>query len=118
MAVGFIISIKQKTRQADKSMAEKLELKVILSELDGWTKTGDGRNAIRRTYKFPDFSSAFAFMSGVALKAEQLNHHPEWFNVYNTVDVALTTHDVSGLTSLDRDMARFMDGLADRLMLT
>lgn len=90
------------------------ELKAALDALPLW-KRADGRSAICRTFRFQDFASAFAFMSGVALKAEQMNHHPEWTNVYNRVDVTLTTHDAGGVTALDIELARFADGLAARL---
>ena len=92
-------------------MAEKLseaELNGALEELSGWTRA-DGRDAIQKTYKFDDFEAAFAFMTKVAAKAEEMNHHPEWFNVYSTVDVTLTTHDAGGVTELDITLARFMD---------
>jgi len=70
------------------------------------------RDAIRKTYHFPDFSSTWAFMTRVALQAEKMGHHPEWFNVYNRVEVILSTHDVEGLTQRDIDLARFMDEIA------
>lgn len=89
---------------------EKLGAEAILPELDGWAAV-DGRDAIRKTYEFADFSEAWGFMSRVALKAEQMDHHPEWFNVYNTVDVTLATHDAGGVTALDRQLAQFMDSL-------
>lgn len=72
----------------------------------------DGRDAITRTFRFKDFNAAFGFMSRVALKAEKMDHHPEWFNVYNRVEVTLSTHDAGGLTELDIRLARFMDGIA------
>jgi 4a-hydroxytetrahydrobiopterin dehydratase len=71
--------------------------------------------AIHKAYKFADFKTAFAFMSGAALKAEQMDHHPEWFNVYNKVEVTLTTHDADGVTQKDLELAGFMDQLAARL---
>jgi 4a-hydroxytetrahydrobiopterin dehydratase len=79
--------------------------------LPGWTET-PGRDAIAKTFKFKDFSEAFAFMARVALKAEQMDHHPEWSNVYNRVEVVLTTHDANGLTQRDIDLARAMDAFA------
>jgi 4a-hydroxytetrahydrobiopterin dehydratase len=72
----------------------------------------DGRDAIQRSFKFADFSAAFGFMSRCALVAEKLDHHPEWFNVYNRVDVVLSTHDAGGLTELDIKMAEEMDRIA------
>ena len=82
-----------------------------LAELDGWQLV-DGRDAIEKHYKFGDFNRAWAFMSRVALKAEQMNHHPEWFNVYNRVEVTLATHDVDGLSEKDVRLAKFMDSAA------
>jgi len=74
-----------------------------------WTKADGARDAIQRTYRFADFTAAFAFMTRCALTAEKLDHHPEWFNVYNRVDVTLTTHDADGVTELDVKLATFMD---------
>lgn len=82
-----------------------------LAQLPEWTPV-DGRDAIRRVFKFSDFSAAWAFMSRAALLAETMDHHPEWFNVYSTVDVTLTTHDAGGLSPLDIKMATTMDGWA------
>jgi 4a-hydroxytetrahydrobiopterin dehydratase len=70
------------------------------------------RDAIAKTFVFHTFNEAFGFMTRVAMRAERVNHHPEWRNVYRTVEVVLTTHDVGGLTSLDIDLARFMDRAA------
>jgi 4a-hydroxytetrahydrobiopterin dehydratase len=78
----------------------------------GWQVT-EGRDAIRRTYSFANFVEAFGFMTRVALHAEKLNHHPEWYNVYKTVEVTLSTHDAGGLTELDVKLARRMDRLAE-----
>ncbi|NML27561.1 4a-hydroxytetrahydrobiopterin dehydratase [Zoogloea dura] len=79
-----------------------------LAGLDGWQET-PGREAIAKTFRFKDFNAAFAWMTRVALMAEKLDHHPEWFNVYNRVEVTLSTHDAGGLTELDLSLARFMD---------
>jgi len=95
-------------------MAEKLppeEVKKALAALNGWEKLSD-KDAIRKSYKFKNFSEAWAFMSRSALLAEKMNHHPEWFNVYNRVDVTLNTHDVGGLSELDFKMAKKMDEFA------
>ena len=86
-----------------------------LGDLDGWMDA-DGRDAITKTFKFKDFNAAFAFMTRVALVAEKMNHHPEWFNVYNRVEVTLTTHDADGVTELDVELATFMDALAAKLI--
>ncbi len=95
-------------------MAGKLvgkERGVALAGLPEWTEA-EGRNAIGRSFRFTDFKEAFAFMTRVALKAEQMNHHPEWFNVYNRIDVVLSTHDAGGLTDKDIKLARFIDKAA------
>ena len=91
-------------------MSSLVGVQNAIGALDGWSAV-DGRDAIRKVYKFADFNAAWGFMNRVALKAEQMNHHPEWFNVYNTVDVTLATHDAGGVTALDRELAQFMDGL-------
>ena len=90
-------------------MAEMKDLNQVLSELEGWSAGPADRPSIRKTFRFSDFKSAFAFMTACALKAEEMNHHPEWFNVYNRVEVELTTHDVGGVTDLDITLAKFMD---------
>jgi 4a-hydroxytetrahydrobiopterin dehydratase len=97
------------------SMSKKIGAAAALKALKGWSALGEERDAIRKSFKFADFKSAFAFMSGAALKAEQMDHHPEWFNVYNKVDVILTTHDADGVTQKDLELAGFMDQLAARL---
>lgn len=76
----------------------------------GWAMV-DGRDAIHKTFQFANFVDAFGWMTRVALWAEKWDHHPEWANVYKTVDVTLTTHDVGGLSTLDVKLARKMDGL-------
>ena len=77
----------------------------------GWNLV-EGRDAIFKSYKFRSFIEAFSWMSAVALCAEKMNHHPEWFNVYSRVDVTLSTHDVGGLSPLDITLAQKMDDLA------
>ena len=92
-------------------MAEKLEgdaRAAAIGGLDGWTEV-DGRDAIGKEFQFKTFNQAFGFMSRVALKAEKMDHHPEWFNVYNKVVVTLSTHDAGGVTQKDIDLAGFMD---------
>lgn len=83
----------------------------IPQTLSGWANA-DGRDAIKKSYRFKDFSTAFGFMTRVALVAEQMNHHPEWFNVWNRVDITLTTHDSGGLSSLDLELAGKIDVIA------
>lgn len=77
----------------------------------GWSMV-DGRDAIEKTFEFKNFVEAFGWMTRVAIWAEKWDHHPEWSNVYKTVTVVLTTHDVDGLSALDAKLARKMDGLA------
>ena len=83
-----------------------------LTQLSQWKHTPD-RDAIARNFIFADFNAAFGFMCRVALAAEKMEHHPEWFNVYNRVNVTLTTHDCKGLSERDIKLALFMDGAAD-----
>ena len=83
--------------------------------LPGWTTAVGERPAIARSLKFADFNTAFAFMTRVALKAEPMDHHPEWSNVYNRVEILLTTHDAGGVTELDLTLARFIDDAAKSL---
>lgn len=90
------------------------ELNQALTQLPDWNTNPD-QTAIHRQFTFRNFKSAFAFMTMAAMKAEQMNHHPEWANVYHKVDVTLTTHDVSGLTGLDVTLATFMDKTAGEL---
>ena len=84
-------------------------LETIFSNMDGWDKTKDGRNAVEKLFLFSDFKKAFSFMTMIALKVEQINHHPEWENVYNKVKITLITHDLDGLSQLDLDLANFAD---------
>jgi 4a-hydroxytetrahydrobiopterin dehydratase len=93
------------------SRPAKIDLAQALAQLGGW-QAAPGREAIVKAYRFTDFNAAFGFMSRIALLAEKLDHHPEWFNVYNRVEVTLTTHDAGGVTELDIAMAKFMDSLA------
>jgi 4a-hydroxytetrahydrobiopterin dehydratase len=76
----------------------------------------EGRDAIARQYRFADFNAAFGFMSRLALYAERVDHHPEWFNVYNRVEITLSTHDAGGLTQRDIDFAVFADRLANPIV--
>ncbi len=95
---------------ADKLTAEELE--TALGKLKGWSKAED-REAISRSFEFKNFNQAFAFMTQGALMAERMDHHPEWFNVYNKVDVTLSTHSAEGVTDLDVRLAEFMNRAAD-----
>jgi 4a-hydroxytetrahydrobiopterin dehydratase len=98
-------------------MAERLSLearKSALKGLSGWTDL-PGREAITRTFTFKDFNEAFGFMSRAALVAEKSDHHPEWRNVYKTVEVVLATHDAGGVTALDIELATAMNAIAKQL---
>ena len=95
-------------------MAERLSAEArlaALAELTGWSETS-GREAIARTFIFRDFNEAFGFMTRAALVAEKMDHHPEWRNVYKTVEVVLSTHDAGGITALDIELARAMNAIA------
>ena len=96
-------------------MADKIGAEAGIAQLVGWDVVAGDRDAIAKTFKFKDFKTAFAFMSASALKAEQMDHHPEWFNVYNRVEVTLTTHDADGVTALDVELGQFMDQLSASL---
>ena len=82
------------------------EINTELSKLNSWELDND---RIRKTFEFRDFGDAFAFMTRMAIEIERINHHPEWFNVYNKVKVELTTHDVVGLSKYDFKLAKIMD---------
>jgi 4a-hydroxytetrahydrobiopterin dehydratase len=95
-------------------MAQKLTAQArsdALGKLSGWSEVA-GRDAIAKKFVFKDFNAAFGFMARAALIAEKMDHHPEWFNVYKTVDVTLSTHDAGGVTELDIRLAAEMDRLA------
>lgn len=94
-------------------MSQKLSgeaRKTALDRLKGWSEVG-GRDAISKTFVFADFNAAFGFMTRAALIAEKMDHHPEWFNVYKTVEVTLSTHDAGGVTARDIELAEAMDKL-------
>ena len=93
-------------------MVERLDVEQVLKALPKWRAHPGDRPAIARKLVFADFNAAFGFMTRVALKADKVDHHPEWFNVYNRVEVVLTTHDAGGVTERDLDMARFIDATA------
>jgi 4a-hydroxytetrahydrobiopterin dehydratase len=98
-------------------MAERLSAearKSALGELPGWAEVA-GREAIAKTFVFKDFNQAFGFMTRVALVAEKNDHHPEWRNVYKTVEVVLATHDAGGVTGLDVALAKAMNAIAREL---
>jgi 4a-hydroxytetrahydrobiopterin dehydratase len=94
----------------------RIGTEIALAQLPAWRAASD-RDALIRSFRFADFNTAFGFMTRVALVAEKMDHHPEWSNVYNRVDVLLTTHDAGGVTALDLQMAMHMDRIfaeADR----
>ena len=86
--------------------------RAALAGLPGWTEVA-GRNAITKSFRFADFNQAFGFMTRVALTAERMNHHPEWFNVYDRVTITLATHDAGGVTERDIALARFIETIRD-----
>lgn len=85
--------------------------KQALAGLDGWTEV-ESRDAIAKIFRFADFNAAFGFMARVALKAERMDHHPEWFNVYDRVEITLSSHDCGGLSGRDIALARFIEDAA------
>jgi 4a-hydroxytetrahydrobiopterin dehydratase len=94
-------------------MIQKLEgaaRAAALASLPGWSPV-EGRDAIAKQFRFKDFNQAFGFMTRIALVAEKHDHHPEWFNVYNRVEVVLTTHDAGGITQRDIALAQAMDAI-------
>ena len=101
-------------------MTERLSAearKSALKDLSGWSELA-GREAIARTFTFKDFNEAFGFMARVALVAEKSDHHPEWRNVYKTVEVVLATHDAGGVTARDIELAQAMNAIARQLGVT
>jgi 4a-hydroxytetrahydrobiopterin dehydratase len=89
------------------------EAAIALNEVKGWSLAEDGLS-IQKTFKFEDFNEAFGFMTRVALKADKMDHHPEWFNVYNKVEMTLNTHDVGGVSQKDIKLARFCEMLVEK----
>lgn len=93
------------------SASAKMSATDAITQLEGWSVV-EGREAIRKSFRFADFNAAFGWMCRVAMMAETTDHHPEWVNVYDRVDVVLATHDVGGVTTKDVALARFMDTVA------
>lgn len=87
------------------------DIKAALTGLDGWALV-EGREALHKRFEFKNFVEAFGFMTQAALISEKMNHHPEWFNVYRTIDVTLATHDANGITELDLKLAKEMNRIA------
>jgi|SRR3990172_1661443 len=96
---------------ANRGKLDEAARKAMAAQLLGW-RMADGRDAIQKTFKFTDFNAAFGFMTRAALVAEKMDHHPEWLNVWNRVEVTLSTHDAGGLTELDVKLAQAMDKIA------
>jgi 4a-hydroxytetrahydrobiopterin dehydratase len=94
--------------------APKIGAEAAIARLSGW-RAADGRDAIIKEFRFRDFNAAFGFMSRVALYAERNDHHPEWFNVYNRVEITLSTHDSGGVTDKDVALAHFIDDAANHI---
>lgn len=92
-------------------LLKETDLKTMMEDLSGWALSDD-RRSIEKTFRFINFNAAFGFMTRCAIKAEVMDHHPEWFNVYNRVDVTLATHSEDGLTELDWKLAAAMDKIA------
>ena len=92
---------------------ERIGAEAALKALTGWSAV-EGRDAIRKVFEFEDFNAAWGFMSRVAVKADKVDHHPEWFNVFKNVEVTLSTHDAGGVTDKDIHLARAMDKLAGK----
>ena len=92
-------------------MTAALDVTEVLAGLPDWRRADDPRPAIARTLRFADFNAAFGFMTRVALTADKMDHHPEWSNVYNRVDILLTTHDADGLSERDAKLAEAIEGL-------
>ena len=90
-------------------MACKQSLQEVKNNLNNWIETSDDREALTQTFVFNNFKTAFSFMTMVALKAEQIDHHPEWSNVYNKVTIILTTHDLDGISDKDTELGKFID---------
>ncbi len=96
-------------------MADKLtgpQRARAISGLRGWREAATGRDAIHKQFEFADFNAAFGFMTRVALMAERMDHHPEWSNVYNKVEITLSSHDAGGVSERDIELAAFIDSLA------
>lgn len=96
---------------AEKLSTEERTAALQVLQTSGWAYDGD-RDALKKSFKFKDFITAWGWMTAVAMVSEKMNHHPEWSNVYSKVEVTLTTHDAGGLTQLDLNLARKMDAIA------
>lgn len=97
------------------NVPQQIELSAALAMLPHWQKADDSRPAIVRALRFADFNTAFGIMTRIAIQAEKADHHPEWSNVYNRLEIVLTTHDAGGITQRDIDLARFIDQVSEGL---
>jgi 4a-hydroxytetrahydrobiopterin dehydratase len=105
---GTVVSRERKTLKQGKFMTV-LDPQEAIKDLDGWT---GGDDFITKVFRFDDFAEAFGWMTRIAITADKMDHHPEWFNVYNRVDVTLTTHDAGGVTEKDVTLAKVMEKAA------
>lgn len=113
MTAGFVFDMKDLSLSLQESnqMVEKLnpsEREAFFQTYQGWEPLDD-RDGAKKTFTFADFNEAWGFMARIALAAEKADHHPEWFNVYNRVEITLTTHDANGLSKRDADLARIIE---------
>jgi len=118
LSIDSIRSFHQ-TLPNSRKMVSKLDESQRKSLLDpilnnGWSMDKSGRDAIKKKFVFTDFNEAFGFMTRIAIKADKMDHHPEWFNVYNNVEITLSTHDCSGLSERDVKLATFIDSCVPR----
>ena len=90
---------------------QKIDPAALVADIDGWAVGAGPTDCIERSFAFKDFKAAFGFMAQIALKAEEMQHHPEWSNVYNRVDITLTTHDAGGVTDKDKELALFINDI-------
>ena len=97
----------------DRTRLNDTQIREGLKSLPGWSLD---QETLRRSYRFPDFTRAWAFMTGGAIHAQAMNHHPNWSNVYDSVEISLSTHDAGGVTALDLELARRFEALAQRLL--
>lgn len=108
----YLSKVKMSSYEQQK-FQDDAEREKSLESLVGWTRL-DGRDAVKKVYNFKNFVQAFSFMTAIALEAEKIDHHPEWFNVYNRVEVVLTSHFCNGISKLDVKLAKIIDNIYDK----